>query len=187
MQPLGVRYAVPMDLAAVHAVIHSAYRHYLTRIGTRPAPLDADYPRLMGRGCLFVVGSPAIATVTLLPEDGYLHLDNFAVAPDRQGQGLGHRILAFAEEHARQLWLPELRLLTHSMMWENQRMYTAAGYHEYARTTLAPDQELIHYRKAISTWDFSEPTFLPPAAAAGVYGVHGAGGGARGGLLAGSR
>lgn len=170
MNPLAVRYAVPMDLAAVHAVIHSAYRHYITRIGAEPAPLSADYPHLMRRGCLFVVGSPAVATVTLLPEDGWLYLDNFAVAPDLQGQGLGRRILAFAEEHARQLWLPELRLLTHSMMWENQRMYTAAGYEEYARTELAPDRELIHYRKPISGWDFSGPTFLPTAAALGPAG-----------------
>ncbi|MEZ0108339.1 ribosomal protein S18 acetylase RimI-like enzyme [Catenulispora sp. EB89] len=163
MQPLGVRYAVPVDLAAVHAVTHSAYRHYVDRIGARPAPMDADYPHLMRRGCLFVVGNPAIATVTLVPEDGWLHLDNFAVAPDRQGRGLGRRVLAFAEEHARQLWLPELRLLTHAMMWENQRMYTAAGYREYTRTRPAPDQELIHYRKVIAGWDFSGTTYLPTA------------------------
>ena len=166
MQPLGVRYAVPVDLAAVHAVTHSAYRHYVGRIGARPAPMDADYPHLMRRGCLFVVGSPAIATVTLVPEDGWLHLDNFAVAPDRQGRGLGRRILAFAEEHARQLWLPELRLLTHVMMWENQRMYAAAGYREYTRTSPAPGQELIHYRKVIAGWDFSGATYLPTAGAA---------------------
>jgi GNAT superfamily N-acetyltransferase len=166
MQPLGVRYAVPVDLAAVHAVTHSAYRHYVDRIGARPAPMDADYPHLMRRGCLFVVGSPAIATVTLVPEDGWLHLDNFAVAPDRQGRGLGRRVLAFAEEHARQLWLPELRLLTHAMMWENQRMYAAAGYHEYTRTSPAPGQELIHYRKVIAGWDFSGATYLPTAGVA---------------------
>jgi len=166
MQPLGVRYAVPVDLAAVHAVTHSAYRHYITRIGARPAPMDADYPHLMRRGCLFVVGNPAIATITLVPEDGWLALDNVAVAPDRQGRGIGRRLLAFAEEHARQLWLTELRLQTHSMMWENQRMYTAAGYSEYLRTELAPDRELIHYRKMIGGPDFSGLTFMPTAAEA---------------------
>ena len=171
MQPLGVRYAVPMDLAAVHAVIHSAYRHYVERIGARPAPMDADYPHLMRRGCLFVVGNPAIATVTLLPEDGWLYLDNFAVAPDCQGRGLGRRLLAFAEEHARQLWLPEVRLLTHAKMWENQRMYTAAGYHEYTRSQPAPDRELIHYRKMIAGWDFSAETYLPTAAEVALAGA----------------
>jgi ribosomal protein S18 acetylase RimI-like enzyme len=163
MQPLGVRYAVPVDLAAVHAVTHSAYHHYVDRIGARPAPMDADYPHLMRRGCLFVVGSPAIATVTLVPEDGWLSLDNFAVAPDQQGRGIGRRILAFAEDHARQLWLTELRLVTHSMMWENQRLYATAGYEEYTRTALGAEQELIHYRKAIAGWDFPALTFLPTA------------------------
>lgn len=184
MQPLGVRYAVPVDLAAVHAVTHSAYHHYVDRIGARPAPMDADYPHLMRRGCLFVVGSPAIATVTLVPEDGWLSLDNFAVAPDQQGRGIGRRILAFAEDHARQLWLTELRLVTHSMMWENQRLYTSAGYQEYVRTELAPGRELIHYRKAIGAWDFSGPTYLPVAAELSAYG---AGGGDGGALLAGAR
>jgi ribosomal protein S18 acetylase RimI-like enzyme len=133
--------------------------------------MDADYPHLMRRGCLFVVGSPAIATVTLIPEDGWLYLDNFAVAPDCQGRGIGRRILAFAEEHARQLWLPELRLLTHSMMWENQRMYAAAGYREYSRTELAPDRELIHYRKAVGGWDFSGATYMPTAAGVALAGA----------------
>lgn len=165
MQPLRVRYAVPVDLAAVHAVTHSAYRHYVDRIGARPAAMDADYPHLMRRGCLFVVGSPAVATVTLLPEDGWLHLDNFAVAPDRQGQGLGRRILAFAEEHARQLWLPEVRVLTHEMMWENQRMCAAAGYEEYMRTRVDEGQELVHHRKVVAGWDFSGVTALPTAGA----------------------
>jgi GNAT superfamily N-acetyltransferase len=133
--------------------------------------MDADYPHLMRRGCLFVVGSPAVATVTLLPEDGWLSLDNFAVAPDCQGRGIGRRILAFAEEHARQLWLPELRLLTHAMMWENQRMYAAAGYQEYARTQPAPGHELIHYRKPVAGWDFPAETYLPAAAGVALAGV----------------
>ena len=36
----------------------------------------------------------------------------------------------FAEEHARQLWLPELRLLTHAMMWENRPRRLARPSHD---------------------------------------------------------
>jgi ribosomal protein S18 acetylase RimI-like enzyme len=171
MKALGVRYAVPVDLASVNAVIQSAYRHYIDRIGVRPAPMDVDYAHLMRRGCLFVVGSPAIATVTLIPEDGWLYLDNFAVAPDQQGQGIGRRILAFAEEHARQLWLPEVRLLTNEMMWENQRMYQAAGYEEFERTARAPGFSRIHYAKRVSPIDLGAIGYLPPAAEVALSGI----------------
>jgi ribosomal protein S18 acetylase RimI-like enzyme len=171
MKALGVRYAVPVDLASVTAVVQSAYRHYIDRIGVRPQPMDVDYTHLMRRGCLFVVGSPAVATVTLIPEDSWLYLDNFAVAPDQQGQGIGRRILAFAEEHARQLWLPEVRLLTNEMMWENQRMYEAAGYVEYQRTHHAPGFDRIHYRKLIGAVDLSAIGYLPPAAGVALSGV----------------
>jgi ribosomal protein S18 acetylase RimI-like enzyme len=171
MRSPGVRYAVPVDLASVQAVVHSAYRHYVDRIGVRPSPMDADYAHLMGRGCLYVVGSPAIATVTLIPEDTGLYLDNFAVAPDRQGQGIGRRLLAFAEEHARQLWLPEVRLLTNVMMWENQRMYLAAGYEEYARSEPAPGRSRIHFRKRVGSYDLSAIGYLPPAEAVALSGI----------------
>jgi ribosomal protein S18 acetylase RimI-like enzyme len=160
---LGIRYAVPVDLVSVEAVVHAAYRHYVDRIGVRPRPMDVDYAELMRLGCLFVVGSPAVATVTLVPEETGLYLDNFAVAPDRQGQGIGRRLLAFAEEHARELWLPRITLMTNVMMWENQRMYTAAGYEEYARSAPAPGFERIHYRKAVAAWDAAAPVYLPPA------------------------
>jgi ribosomal protein S18 acetylase RimI-like enzyme len=163
MDPLGVRYAVPVDLASVNAVVHAAYRHYVERIGVRPMPMDVDYTHLMRRGCLYVLGSPAIATVTLVPDDGYLYLDNLAVAPDRQGHGLGRRLLEFAEEHARQLWLPEVRLLTNAMMWENQRMYAGSGYAEYARSSAGPGFERIHYRKVVGGYEPAAISYLPPA------------------------
>jgi ribosomal protein S18 acetylase RimI-like enzyme len=159
----AVRYAVPVDVVSVEAVVHAAYRHYVDRIGVRPRPLDVDYAELMRRGCLFVAGSPAVATVTLIPEETGLYLDNLAVAPDRQGQGVGRRLLAFAEEHARQLRLPQITLMTNVMMWENQRMYTAAGYTEYARSAPAPGFERIHYRKQLTAWDPAAPLYLPPA------------------------
>ena len=57
------------------------------------------------------------------------------------------------------------------MMWENQRLYAAAGYSEYTRTRPAPDHELIHYRKHVAGWDFSGATYLPTAAGVALAGV----------------
>ena len=57
-----------------------------------------------------------------------------------------------------------MRLLTNEMMWENQRMYQAAGYEEHKRTNHAPGFGRIHYRKAVSSVDLAAIGYLPPAA-----------------------
>ncbi len=69
----------------------------------------------------------------LLPAPDYLLLDNIAVAPEHQGQGLGRRLLAFAETEARRRGYREIRLYTHRTMVENQRLYAAIGYEETGR------------------------------------------------------
>jgi hypothetical protein len=38
-----IRPATPDDALAVRAVTDAAYRHYIDRIGIRPAPMDADH------------------------------------------------------------------------------------------------------------------------------------------------
>jgi len=148
-----VRPAAAADVAAVTAAVHGAYQHYIARTGSRPGPLDADYAVLAARGELFVLGWPAIATVTLspcdAPEGRYLQLENLAVAPDRLGLGLGRRLLAFADEYAMSRQCGEIRLDTHPMMWENQRLYTRCGFVEAGRSARWAGQEVVHYRRFV--------------------------------------
>ena len=59
------------------------------------------------------------AIIVLLPQPDHLLLDNIAVRPDRQGQGLGRQLIAFAEDEARRLGFCELRLYTHEKMIGN--------------------------------------------------------------------
>ncbi|MFX8999726.1 GNAT family N-acetyltransferase, partial [Acinetobacter baumannii] len=44
-------------------------------------------------------------------------------SPDRQGRGLGRRLIAFADAEARRLGLPEIRLYTHVTMTGNIALY----------------------------------------------------------------
>ena len=60
-------------------------------------------------------------------------LDNIAVRPDRQGSGIGRRLMAFAESEARRLGHAELRLYTHVAMTENIALYTRLGFVETGR------------------------------------------------------
>jgi ribosomal protein S18 acetylase RimI-like enzyme len=96
-----------------------------------------------------VAGDPVVGLVVLRTEADHLYLDNIAVHPDAQGTGLGRRLLTFVEERARELGLPEVRLLTHALMRENQRMYARYGYEVDERRT-ADDPDRVHYRKPVS-------------------------------------
>ena len=48
----------------------------------------------------------------IIVQPGYLLPDNVAVLPAAQGRGIGARLLALAEDHARELGLSEIRLYT---------------------------------------------------------------------------
>jgi GNAT superfamily N-acetyltransferase len=50
-----------------------------------------------------------IAGFALIARPGYLLLGNAAVLPAAQGHGIGARLLALAEDHARGLGLSEIR------------------------------------------------------------------------------
>jgi GNAT superfamily N-acetyltransferase len=50
--------------------------------------------------------------IVLLPKPDHLLLDNIAVAPARQGSGLGRWLLAFAEAEAVRRGYGEIRLYT---------------------------------------------------------------------------
>ena len=63
-----------------------------------------------------------------------LLLDNRAMAPVGQGQGLGRHRLVFAEPVARDTGCSRLRLYTHEVMTVNIALYTRAGFRENQRT-----------------------------------------------------
>src|SRR5690348_18234901 len=96
-----------------------------------------DYAALIADGAVSVLeadGDGTIAAIiVLLSKPDHLLLDNIAVRPDRQGSGLGRRLVAFAESEARRLGYAELRLYTHEKMTENIALYTRLGFHETGR------------------------------------------------------
>lgn len=138
-------------------IVHRAYQPWVERIGARPAPLDADYASLIAAGSVYVTGaSGPDGLIVLVPEEGVLLVENVAVRPDRQGQGTGRRLLAFAESEARRLGLGALRLFTHIGMPDNIQLYQSLGY---VVTGYQPVDvgHLVHFRK-----DLDPPPAPPP-------------------------
>lgn len=132
----ALRLAVSDDLSAVESLVRDAYSPYLETIGVRPGPLFDDYADYIARGFVHVLADneTLLALIVLIPETQTLLLDNIAVAPTAQKRGFGRRLMAFAEEQARRVNLPAIRLYTHEKMVENQALYRTLGYVETHRS-----------------------------------------------------
>ena len=134
-----IRAAIAADVPAIAQIVDHAYRHYIARMGKPPGPMLEDYAARVSEDVVWVLeeGAAIAAIIALLPAVNYLLLDNIAVSPNRQGVGLGRRLLAFAETEALRRGYREIRLYTHQTMVENQRLYTSIGYEETGRGTEA--------------------------------------------------
>jgi ribosomal protein S18 acetylase RimI-like enzyme len=147
---VSIRPARPDEAARVADLVGRAYAHYVARIGRRPSPMDDDYQARIAAAELWVADDGALAgNVLLRPSGDYLLVDNLAVDPERQGEGLGRSLLDFAELEAARRGLGELRLYTNVAMTENIGLYGRLGWEEYDRTTEGPYSR-VYFRKPVS-------------------------------------
>ena len=124
-----IRRAGPGDVDALRAIAAAAYQKYVLRIGRAPAPMTADYAQAVrdGQAWAAIEDGQIVGFAVLIARPGYLLLENVAVLPAAQGRGIGARLLALAEEHARGLGLGEIRLYTNEAMTENLAYYPRHG------------------------------------------------------------
>ncbi len=130
-----LRRAAADDAPAVRAVVRAAYARYVPRMGREPMPMTADYARAVRENQIWLAGEPPAieAMLELVPAADHLLVANIAVHPDRQGTGLGRRLLDFAETEAKRQGFDELRLYTHVTMTENVAMYEHLGWQQTHR------------------------------------------------------
>jgi GNAT superfamily N-acetyltransferase len=144
------RPAAAEDVTAIRELAGAAYLHYTARIGRSPAPVDADYPALVAAGTTWVaeIDRTLVGFVVLLDHDGYLLLDNVAVAPTVQGSGVGALLLELAEQQARRRGYGEIRLYTNEAMTENLTYYPRRGYRETHRA-VEHGYRRVHFVKTL--------------------------------------
>ncbi|WP_250003831.1 GNAT family N-acetyltransferase [Actinoplanes sp. M2I2] len=125
------------DARRVRQLVDDAFTHYIPRIGAPPRPMTADYDALVAAGRCWVAadGDDVLGMLHLEPAGDHLEVETIAVAPAAQGRGVGGRLLAFAEDRARELGLPEVRLCTNEAMTENLAYYPRRGFREVGRST----------------------------------------------------
>ena len=134
----SLRRATIRDVVGIGRLVERAYGDYVARLGIRPGPLDDDYARRVSEDEVWVIASEAGALAGLLvlaARPDHLLLDNIAIDPERQGQGLGRTLLDLAERRAVEQGFDTIRLYTHHLMVENQSIYERDGYVETHRET----------------------------------------------------
>lgn len=126
---MRIRPAGSGDVAAIERIVESAYGVYVERIGMRPGPMGDDYARRVGDGLVSVADDGGvIGLLVLIEEPDALLIENLAVDPSRQGEGIGRALLAFAEAEAGRAGRDRLTLYTHEKMTENLALYARLGY-----------------------------------------------------------
>ncbi len=130
-----IRRATAADRTVVAACVDAAFRGFIREIGKPPAPMLADYGALIANGQVHVLvtDGAVLGAIVLKAKHDHLFVDVVAVHPERQRQGVGRRLMAFAAAEARRLGLAEVRLYTHQVMSGALALYPALGYHETTR------------------------------------------------------
>jgi GNAT superfamily N-acetyltransferase len=130
------------DVPVVVDLVESAYRGERSRAGwtteadflsgqrTDPAMVTAAIDDPSGRVLVAEIDGGPVACCQLDRRDGYAYFGMFAVAPGRQGGGLGRAVLAEAERIARDEWdAQELRMTVIVQRTDLIAWYLRRGYH----------------------------------------------------------
>ena len=90
MPPL-IRKATAEDAARIGAIARAAYAKYVPRIGREPPPMVADFAAEVAAGRVVVIEMARAVDGYMIawPETDAYFIDNIAIDPARQGEGLG--------------------------------------------------------------------------------------------------
>ncbi|WP_174263651.1 GNAT family N-acetyltransferase [Hyphomicrobium sp. CS1BSMeth3] len=110
---------------------------------------DYDGEVVAGRAVVIEVDGSVGGYMVAWPEGDAYYIDNIGVDPNRQGAGLGRRLIEHAAAEARHLGLPALRLYTNVAMVESLAMYTYLGFVETHRGTTEKGFDVIYMRRSL--------------------------------------
>ncbi|MEZ5831312.1 MAG: GNAT family N-acetyltransferase [Dongiaceae bacterium] len=151
MSELVFRRAGENDAELVRNFTHAAYAKWVNVIGRRPKPMNADYEHAVRAHLIEMVyeDGQLVAVIELIPAPDHLLLENLAVAPPRQRQGLGRRLMARVEALARARGLPKVRLYTNKAFASNVEFYTKLGYTLEREEPIKGGGFMVHFVKTV--------------------------------------
>ncbi|MHC2998484.1 GNAT family N-acetyltransferase [Microbacterium sp. HJ5] len=100
-------------------------------------------------GCVAVDRGRLIGAVRAQASEGLLLIGRLVIAPDRQGEGIGSRLLEAVERRGRESGCREAELFTGSLSEANLRLYERTGYRETDRVEGDDGIEQVFLRKTL--------------------------------------
>ena len=145
-----LRQAVAADAPAIRELTRAAYAKWVPLIGREPKPMTADYDDAVARHRfdLLYVGGTLAALIQTIRGPDHLLVENVAVSPSFQGRGLGHRLMAHAEQLAASSGFGEVRLYTNKRFAANVELYLKLGYQVH-REEVLPVGTAVHMSKRL--------------------------------------
>lgn len=148
---MNIHKADPTDLHGIQECAKAAYGMYVERIGTRPAPMTADFGRQIADGKVHVlsVDNAVAGFAVFYPREDHIHLENVAVHPDFQGMGYGLKLITYTEQYASDTGVCAVELYTNVRMTENLSLYPRLGYEEQGRGQ-EDGFDRVYFRKTLT-------------------------------------
>jgi ribosomal protein S18 acetylase RimI-like enzyme len=149
--PPLIRSATADDAARIVAIARAAFAKYVPRIGREPSPMVADFVAEIAAHRIVVIETAGKVSGYMIawPEADAYFIDNIAVDPACQGEGLGRRLMEYAVAQANRLRLRALRLYTNVLMIENLSMYAHLGFVETHRGTTEKGFNVVYMRRSL--------------------------------------
>jgi len=130
-----IREATPADLYAIETIARRAFSPFVAEIGKKPAPMVADFSKLIDKGLVEV-------SVSALGVKGYCvsypkgmgwFIENLAISPDHHGNGEGRALISDVETRATAQGFESIDLFTNVAMEGAITFYQRLGYVELYR------------------------------------------------------
>lgn len=136
------------DVDTIRRCAEDAYQLYVERIGKPPAPMVDDFlSRVIARDVRVAEYQNRFAGFAIYAQKGHvLFLENIAVSPSQQKQGIGTGIMQYLERLASRAGLEAIELYTNAKMVENLTLYRELGY-EITDTRVEDGFERVYFRK----------------------------------------
>jgi ribosomal protein S18 acetylase RimI-like enzyme len=150
-EQITIHRASPDDVELIQSITSAAYAKYVPLMGRKPQPMTADYQQILAEHPVWLlsVDERSAGLLVLMHEQDTLLIYSVAIDPAYQGRGLGHRLLAWAEQQAQQAGYSHIRLFTNALMESNIALYTRLGYVETGREPFL-GLTTVHMRKRLN-------------------------------------
>jgi GNAT superfamily N-acetyltransferase len=148
---LELQRALAADAEAVRTLTRQAYAKWVPLIGREPKPMQADYARAIAAHRIDLAYKDGVLAglIETIEQPDHLLIENVAVSPAFQGQGIGRALLAHAEQLAAALGCGEVRLYTNQRFAENVALYLKLGYRLDREEEAGPLGVAVHMSKPV--------------------------------------